>query len=284
MTPTPAPRGPRTPVWWHESLPAVDDLWGVEWLFTRRAVDHFPGAGSLAGFNLGDHVGDDPVRVARHRRILAAGLGVGAEDLHWMHQVHGATVRVLDADASRHVPAGSHMLPEGDGLVLDAVGRHGGGLEPGAAVVVVADCTPVLLVDRRRGLLAVAHAGRPGMLAGVVPATVAALRARGATDLEAVVGPSVCGRCYEVPERMRAEAMAAEPTCGGRTAWGTPSIDVATTVVEQLVREDVLLRHWVQECTLEEEDLFSHRRDGSPTATGRFAGAVRLVAPSGVGA
>ncbi|MFC0359543.1 polyphenol oxidase family protein [Kytococcus schroeteri] len=272
----PAPLAP-APVWWQESLPPADDLWGVEWLFTRRAVDHFPGEGAMAGFNLGDHVGDDAGRVTAHRRSVARGLGVGLEDLHWMHQVHGARVRVVDAESTAHVPAGSHVLPESDGLVVDAAGRLAAGIEPGAAMVVVADCTPVLLVDRERGLAAAAHAGRPGMLAGVVTRTVETLRERGADRLEAVVGPSVCGRCYEVPEEMRADALGTEPVSAARTAWGTPSIDVATGVVEQLARAGVHLREWVHGCTMEEHDLFSHRRD---RGTGRLAGAVRLVAPT----
>ncbi|WP_462417333.1 purine nucleoside phosphorylase YfiH/LACC1 family protein [Kytococcus sp. Marseille-QA3725] len=264
------------PVWWQESLPPADDLWGVEWLFTRRAVDHFPGQGAMAGFNLGDHVGDDAGRVTAHRRAVARGLGVGLDDLHWMNQVHGADVRVVDVESSGYTPAGSHMLPEGDGLVIDSAERYAAGTEPGAALVVVADCTPVLLVDRVRGLCAVAHAGRPGMQAGVVGRTVEAMRSRGAQRLEAVVGPSVCGRCYEVPALMREEALAAEPVVAGRTSWGTPSIDVAVGVVEQLARADVLLREWVGGCTVEDPDLFSYRRDGR---TGRLAGAVRLVAP-----
>lgn len=271
---------PATPVWWQESLPPADDLWGVEWLFTRRAVDHFPGEGGMAGFNLGDHVGDDAGRVAAHRRALARGLGVGLDDLHWMNQVHGASVRVVDAESASHTPAGSHVLPESDGLVVDAAERHAAGLEPGAGLVVVADCTPTLLVERERGLCAVVHAGRPGMLAGVVERTVQELRARGAQRLEAVVGPSVCSRCYEVPAEMRDDAERREPVSVGRTSWGTPSIDVAAGVVEQLSRLGVSLREWVRGCTLEEEDLFSYRRDGS---TGRLAGAVRLVPPTSGG-
>ncbi|WP_374929292.1 polyphenol oxidase family protein [Kytococcus sedentarius] len=280
MTPSRSTAPVPAPVWWRESLPPADDLWGVEWLFTRRAVDHFPGQGAMAGFNLGDHVGDDAGRVAAHRRALAHGLGVALDDLHWMNQVHGAAVRVVDAESASHTPAGSHVLPEGDGLVIDAAGRHAAGLEPGVGLVVVADCTPTLLVDRERGLCAAVHAGRPGMLAGVVERTVETLRSRGAERLEAVVGPSVCSRCYEVPQEMRDEAERHEPVAVGRTSWGTPSIDVAAGVVEQLARLGVSLREWVAGCTLEDEDLFSYRRDGR---TGRLAGAVRLLPPSAGG-
>ena len=67
-----------------------------------------------------------------------------------------------------------------------------------ALVVLVADCVPVLLAAPEQGLIGVAHAGRPGLLAGVIPAVVGRLRERGAGELLAAVGPSVCGRCYEL--------------------------------------------------------------------------------------
>ena len=114
----------------------------------------------------------------------------------------------------------------------------------------------------------------------VVLRLVEAVRDLGASDLRATVGPSVCGRCYEVPAEMRDDAERREPVSVGRTSWGTPSIDVAAGVVEQLSRLGVSLREWVRGCTLEDEDLFSYRRDGS---TGRLAGAVRLVPPTSGG-
>ena len=111
------------------------------------------------------------------------------------------------------------------------------------------------------------------MVQGVVPATVARLRELGATSIEAVVGPSVCPRCYEVPEAMRDEAAAVEPTSASVTWTGTPAIDVAAGVVAQLAREGIALR-WLSGCTRERDDLYSYRRDGT---TGRFAGVVRLL-------
>ena len=69
---------------------------------------------------------------------------------------------------------------------------------------------------------------------------MARLRELGATNVEAVVGPSVCPRCYEVPEAMRDEAAAVEPTSASVTWTGTPALDVAAGVVAQLAREGKL--------------------------------------------
>src|SRR5690606_21464239 len=110
---------------------------------------------------------------------------------------------------------------------------------------------------------------------GVVPATLAKMQELGARQREAVVGPSVCARCYEVPAEMRDAAASVEPVSAGVSWTGTPAVDVAAGVVAQLTRENVSVR-WLPGCTRENPDLYSYRRDGQ---TGRFAGIVRLLPP-----
>jgi polyphenol oxidase len=88
--------------------------------------------------------------------------------------------------------------------------------------------------------------------------------------VDAVVGPSVCGRCYEVPADMRDVAARVEPVSATVSWSGTPAIDVAAGVVAQLRAHGVEVR-WVPVCTRERDDLYSYRRDGR---TGRFAGVV----------
>jgi polyphenol oxidase len=97
----------------------------------------------------------------------------------------------------------------------------------------------------------------------------------GAGEVDAVVGPSVCGRCYEVPEAMRDDAARVQRVSATVSWTGTPAVDVAAGVVAQLREAGVRVR-WVPGCTREREDLFSYRRDGR---TGRFAGVVARSAP-----
>lgn len=201
-------------------------------------------------------LGRGPVegRRAAGLEVLAAALGDARPAL--MRQVHGATVAVADPDID---------VPEADALVLDRPGV--------AAVVRVADCTPVVLVDPDRPLAAVVHAGRVGMASGVVPAAVAALRSRGAERLEAWVGPRACGQCYEVPEQMADDIAAVEPAARSTTRRGTPGLDIGAGVVAQLHRADVVV-HDVGGCTIEDERFWSHRRQGD--LAGRFGAAVVL--------
>ena len=144
-----------------------------------------------------------------------------------------------------------------------------------ALAVLVADCVPVLLHDVRAGVVGAVHAGRPGMVAGIVGRAVTAMRDLGATSVSATVGPSVCGRCYEVPADMATRPRRRSPASAARSWTGTPAIDVAAGVVEQLAAADVAVQ-WVPGCTRESGDLYSYRRDG---VTGRFAGVV--VRPGG---
>ena len=248
---------------WREQVPAgPSGRRGVDWGFTSRA-----GGSSAAPFdtlNLGGHVGDEARDVEANRHAVAGALGVPRERLLFMDQVHGGDVLVVDGPWSGPVPPA-------DGIVTTRTDL--------ALAVLVADCTPVLLVDREAGVAAAVHAGRPGMLAGVVGNAVSAMRDLGGRRLEAAVGPSVCGRCYEVPAPMRDDAARVSPVSATLSWTGTPAIDVAAGVVDQLRAEDVTV-HWVPGCTRESADLFSYRRDH---VTGRFAGVVRLL-PEAAGA
>lgn len=242
---------------WREREPGVGPSFGVDWAITDRLGG--TSLGRYSSLNLGTHVGDDPHAVARNRSRVAAEFALQPEDLRFMRQVHGCEVALVG-------PAQSDP-PEADVMVTD---------DPDVALLVmVADCAPVLLLDRTEGLVAAVHAGRVGLTAGVVGAAVAALRERGAANLEAVVGPSVCPRCYEVPAGLRDEAAAASPAAYSVSRTGTPAIDVAAGVVEQLQTAGVTVT-WLPGCTREDETLFSHRRDG---LSGRFAGVIRLLPP-----
>ncbi len=209
-----------------------------------------------SGLNLAGHVGDDPQRVARHREELSARLGLVPAQVGWMSQVHSAQVA--------HATSGAE--PTADALVVD--GRRPG---PRAAAVLVADCVPVLLADTTLPLAAAVHAGRRGMLAGVVQEAVARLRALGASRLRAAIGPCVCAGCYEVCEQVLQEAVAKEPACAARTRWGTPALDIAAGVRSQLSRLGVGLVPAPKWCTLEDERFYSYRRCAT---TGRQAGIV----------
>lgn len=231
---------------------------GIRAFFTTRAGG--VSTGPWAGLNVGAAVGDAPEHVARNRALVeeAAGGPVTFAD-----QVHGRAVHVVDADRP------GRPAVEADGLVA---------LPGGPAVgVYVADCVPVLVADPRRGLVAAAHAGRPGVELGVVTETVRAMVAAGAdpADLRAAVGPAVCGRCYEVPEDLRARVAETVPEAWCTTGWGTPALDLPRAVLGQLRAAGVHEVVRLDACTRTDERFYSHRRASAEgLVTGRLAGVV----------
>lgn len=230
---------------------------GAHFAFTDR--EGGVSAAPRASANLGDAVGDDPAAVAANRAAVAGELGLDAARVRWMRQVHGAEVAVVEELAPGGAP------PEADGLVTAERGV--------ALAVVTADCVPVLLADEAAGVVGAAHAGRPGLLAGVVPATVKAMRALGARPerIVARTGPAICGRCYEVPAELARRAGESVPGSETTTSWGTPAIDIPAGVRRQLADAGVADVRSAGVCTRESAAHFSYRRSST---TGRQASYV----------
>jgi YfiH family protein len=230
----------------------------------RRIVTSRSGGvstGPYASFNLGDHVGDDPAAVAANRQRLAGAAGLAPDHVIWMEQIHGATVQVVDGPRSGAVEAT-------DGLVTAT---------PGIAVAVLAaDCVPVLLADPVGGVVAAVHAGRVGAAAGVIPRTIEAFRSAGGDPAaaDALLGPAICGACYEVPADMQAAVESRLPGSAVRTRRGTPGLDLRAGLARQLAALGVDRIVTDPRCTAEDPELYSYRRDG---VTGRQAGVAWIA-------
>lgn len=225
----------------------------------RRVITSRAGGssgGTYSSFNLGGGVGDDPAAVAANRARLAREIGLATDRLVWMDQVHQAHVAIVDA------PSAS-ALPRTDGVVTTTPQL--------GLVVLVADCVPILLADERAGVAGVVHAGRPGAAAGIAQQAVIAMTEAGADpgSIEALLGPAVCGRCYEVPPDMQADVEARLPGSACRTAKGTTGLDLRAGLTRALLEAGVGRVVADPRCTAEDPELFSYRRDG---VTGRQAG------------
>jgi len=232
----------------------------------RRVVTTRAGgrsSGAYSSFNLGDHVGDDPSAVAANRRRLAEGIGVPPQRLVWMDQVHSRTVAVVDGPLPGPLAATDAVVTAARELPL---------------VVVAADCVPVLLADEESGVIAAAHAGRVGARIGILSATLAAMRSLGARTerISVLLGPAVCGQCYEVPEPMQRDVEAHVPGSASRTRAGTAGLDIRAGLRRALLAEGVGAVAQDPRCTMESEELFSHRRQAP---TGRLAGVIWTESP-----
>ena len=241
---------------------------GVGLFFTDRTGGHSVGA--IIGLNLGRTDEDELAALRANMADLRAASGISAVAV--AHQVHGTEVLEVTPDPGwdqdrwlgDRIP-GAAPLPVADALLTTSP-RLG-------LAIRVADCVPVLFADPARRVVAAAHAGRRGLLDGVLVRTVEQMRTRGAREITAWIGPHICGQCYEVPGEMAEEADRIIPGVATTTSWGTPAIDLGAGARIQLDELGVTVVG-MDPCTLTTETLYSHRGDGP--AAGRQVGMIWL--------
>jgi YfiH family protein len=141
--------------------------------------------GIYASLNCGLGSGDDKTMVRENRRRALEQLGLGADRLRTVYQVHGTAVWTIE-NAAGPAPKAA-----------DAVATRLRGIALG---ILTADCAPVLLADAEAGVIGAAHAGWKGALTGILEAAVAAMEALGAerTRVSAAIGPCIAQESYEV--------------------------------------------------------------------------------------
>ncbi|WP_062207897.1 polyphenol oxidase family protein [Demequina oxidasica] len=214
--------------------------------------------------NVADHVGDDAHAVQRNRRIVSERAGV---PVAFLNAAHGIAVE--------HVTAQTQTLPLADVLVATDAGV--------ALGAIAADCAPVLIHDGASGAVAAVHCGREGLYRGVIDAAIAAIfDLRGGWSdgalLTASIGPSICGRCYEVPLDMRERVASRHPAARASTRQGTAALDIPRAIESRLAEFGFGEIVRSAACTYEDELYFSHRREG---VTGRQAGVIVCEGPTG---
>jgi hypothetical protein len=199
--------------------------------------------GPYASLNLGLMTEDTPERVHENRRRLCAEVDAQPEALALNRQVHGA--RVNRAGAGKRGTPGDALWTEERGLPL---------------LTVTADCLPIALVrvaGARPGV-AVVHAGWRGLLAGIVPAAVAALGGQ----VAAAIGPTIGACCYEVQNDVAAPMRAAF----GLGLYREGRLDLRAAAERALREAGVARVEHVDGCTsCNADQFFSHRRDAGVT-------------------
>jgi polyphenol oxidase len=237
--------------WFEADWPAPH---GVRALSTLRGDERSGlSKGPYGGFNLGDHVGDDPVAVAENRRRLKVAAGLPSEP-SWLSQVHGTGVADLD----------SLVAP---GAADAAIARGSGKV----CAILTADCLPIVFASGSGDIVAAAHAGWRGLAAGVIEATV---RAMGVPpgNLVAWLGPAIGSKHFEVGSEVRDALLAGDPKSGEAfepNSRGRFMADLGMLARRRLQGLGLSRIHGGGECTFTRADrYFSHRRDGT---TGRQA-------------
>ncbi|MFC3080079.1 peptidoglycan editing factor PgeF [Phenylobacterium terrae] len=227
--------------------------------------------GIYESLNVGLGSSDDPADVAENRRRAAEHFALPSEALSTCYQIHSANALIAEH-------AFGDMRPEGDAVVTRARGVICGAL--------AADCAPILMADPQAGVVAAAHAGWRGALAGIAEAAVARMVELGAEPgrIVAAVGPCIGPASYEVGLDFLTSFTAKD---AGYEVFFRPGagpdkrlFDLPSFVLSRLRAAGVTTCAWTGHDTVpDEERFFSNRRAfkrGEPDF-GRLLSAIALT-------
>ena len=244
-------------------------------------------SGLYASLNCGYGSDDDPALVAQNRGRVAAAMGLPADRLAAVYQIHGTDV----VTAYEGAPEDRDKLVRADGLVTTGRGL--------GLTILTADCLPLLLVDADAGVIGACHAGWRGAAAGIVDTTLATMRSAGAGPITALIGPTIRQPNYQVGMEMRDEVLAltapairdAASACFIADIPGKLRFDLAGFVALYLGRGGVQAVH---DCGVDTYasgevagadslDFFSHRRatHAADPDCGRQIAVISLPSPAG---
>ena len=223
-------------------------------------------------FNFGANSGDAPAAVAENRRRLIE-VAELPEGPRWLQQVHGTAV----ADVDLLLPASGEKVPKADegqphqAPIADASRTS---RTDTVLAILTADCLPVLFCDAQGSEIAAAHAGWRGLAAGVLEATVRAMRSS-PTELLAWLGPAAGPQAYEIGEEVYAAFLAHDPRAQSAFAATRPGhwrVDLYALARQRLADAGVTRIYGGGLCTISDpRHYYSHRRD---QRTGRMASLI----------
>jgi len=233
--------------------------------FTRRGG---ASSGIFHGLNCGAGSSDQRGAVDLNRARVAEAMAVDPDALISLRQIHSADVVTITGPLDTR-PRADAMVTATPGLALS---------------ILTADCQPILFHDATAQVIGAAHAGWRGALNGVLEATLEAMVALGASpsDTNAIIGPSISQRAYEVGPEFLDEFIADDPDNARFFANGAGDrmlFDLQGFGLHRLRSAGIGHAEWTRHCTYEDEARFySYRRatHAKEADYGRLISTIRL--------
>ena len=221
--------------------------------------------GQYESLNCGVSQWDQAENVERNLAIVAQSLDLRMGSVLTARQSHSAEVAKVESSSAR---------PDADALVT---------CECGVAIgVLTADCLPILMADAQAGVVAAAHGGWRGTIAGVIENTIQAMHALGARleRIDAVIGPAISARNYEVGPEFRSKFMTDDPASspfftvrpGGQLYFDLPSF-----ALMRLRRSGIRSAEWIRHCTYSEPAKFFSCRRSSKDGEKEFGLQISVI-------
>jgi YfiH family protein len=246
-----------------EHFPSLQHIPNLRHAITTRAGG--VSRHEYASLNLGMHVGDELMDVRENRRLLGEAFGFDYLDMVCAQQVHGAQVQVVTPeDRGRGARNWETAVAETDALIVED--------SQTPALILVADCAPVLLVDEQHQILAVVHAGWRGAVESIASKTLRRINQRAGSKSQSTlagIGPCLCVECLEIGEEVAGQIP--DPFIVRQPQWAKPHLDLRALIAYDLESAGVQSHHIeiIDECPrCRNEKYFSHR--GQNGTAGRF--------------
>lgn len=214
--------------------------------------------------NLAFHVGDSKSTVLKNHSKLASDFGYSQTQLTYMNQIHSNKVVTITQE-------NINSTPSCDALITN--------LTNAPLMVMVADCSPVLLFDTKHGAIAAIHAGRAGAFSNIIKESIESMSSSfgsNAKDLVAAIGASIGVCCYEVGAEIEDETKALSLEYALKHNKGKRYLDINAILKQQLLscgvsEENIEFANICSSCNT--QTYYSYRASGQ---TGRFAGVIML--------
>lgn len=226
--------------------------------------------------NLGLRTEDSVENVRENYKRLCNAVGVDENKLILTRQVHSRDIRIVTKEDSGKGLSRESDLGKFDGLIT---------AERGLPIAVFyADCTPILLLDPKKKVIAAVHSGWRGTMSRIGRHAVQIMRREFGSnpeDILAAFGPSIKQCCFEVGsdvyiefcQMFGARALYGSPTKDDKFYVDTDKLNKEQLMAEGLKEENISI---CKECTFCNHDVFySHRADGG--VTGRMCAVIELI-------
>lgn len=209
--------------------------------------------------NLAYHVPDSKENVDKNRINLCKRLNIDINNLFYMNQVHGNNVQIVDKNSAR-------LIENCDGIITNEKNI--------SLMVMVADCIPIIFIDRTKNVIAAVHAGRNSTFLKISEITIKKMIKHfncSVDDIEVVMGPSIQKCCYEVNDEMIniVKKSFGEEFCDGN------NIDlqgINKAILNNLEVYNITISYTCTKCS--NEPFFSYRNEKK---CGRFAAIVSIL-------
>lgn len=215
--------------------------------------------------NLAFHVGDDIKNVIQNHKNLAVKYGYNYHKLVYMKQIHSDKVHILKGEDNFSNP------PTSDALITNKLDTP--------IMVMVADCTPVILYDDKKGVVAVVHAGRAGAFNNILKNTINSFKNdfnSNLADIKVVIGVSISKDCYEVSKDIYDEAKVLALEYAVDKKDDRYYLDIKKILHKQLKDEGIKMKQIkdIKGCNCcDTQNYFSYRKEKQ---TGRYAGVIYI--------